>query len=717
MWLRPGKKYLFGRTYQDGVRHAVQHSSISRKHMIIEVSPVKPDDCRHIHTKSELRVTDLDSKCGTVVDGERIHGDSRTLGGEQHTLMLGRFAKPLRINWHSVVLSFSFTGKELKAGDPLANVSSRLGDFDIKTVIPYIVDKTTHVVQKKRNTAKGLQALINGKYIVQDSYLDALVYAATPSDLENMESLSPLETDFDSAWPDPTDYLPPPGREPIPRPAEAFSPNPDRINVFEGYTFVFGDASQYETLRDPINNGHGKALLYEIERGVTTAEDIVQFMRNAAGQKGVGGERDEQGGVVLVRFRARGSWEIDLADGVAQITDQRVIEQSEFLDAILENDASPLCRPLPRPEPSQVSESVPALEPMRLTNQDSQQSRSLLHLAEPSEPEPAQLEPSQPKSSQQEPSQLAQTHSRRPKARNFVSKVQAFDDGFDFDSIPLHPVETGHNSQYQPGPMEIEPALEHHTQSAPETRIAEEEDVVSDLLPGANAMKRRRAEMGQHRRGDSQVQPEPEEPPKPKRQKLDLIEEARKHRDENEEAQQQRRQEEESALQATLKDMSIDEMKALAVVEEIEVPVRGPRPRMVEDEGRWDERWNGRKNFKKFRRKGESHLPHRRMQAVIVPLEEVGRKDFGVGERYWVGNKTSQNDSLRESQRESLNSPEDAGLDPGMASSSQRLAPTESMLEASQATSVSRRAKRLREVRDSDSDDELRFRFRFRRRR
>lgn len=27
------------------VRHAVQHSSISRKHMIIEVSPVKPDDC------------------------------------------------------------------------------------------------------------------------------------------------------------------------------------------------------------------------------------------------------------------------------------------------------------------------------------------------------------------------------------------------------------------------------------------------------------------------------------------------------------------------------------------------------------------------------------------------------------------------------------------------------------------------------------------------
>lgn len=103
-----------------------------------------------------------------------------------------------RIKWQPTVLSFSFSSKELKANDPLSRVRSRLEDLDIKAIIPYVVDHTTHVVQNKRNTAKGLQALVNGKWIVDESYVDALVYAATPSDLENLESLSPLEADFDT---------------------------------------------------------------------------------------------------------------------------------------------------------------------------------------------------------------------------------------------------------------------------------------------------------------------------------------------------------------------------------------------------------------------------------------------------------------------------------------------------------------------------------------
>ena len=179
----------------------------------------------------------------------------------------------------------------MRAKDPLAHVRSRLEDLDIKTIIPYVVEQTTHVVQSKRNTAKGLQALINGKYIVQDSYIDALVYATTPSDLENLESLSPLEADFDAAWPDATEHLPPPGKEPVNRPAAAFSPDPARLSVFEGYTFIFGDSSQFDNLQAPINNGQGKALLCQVEDGVTTAADIVQSMKNAAGDKGVGSDR------------------------------------------------------------------------------------------------------------------------------------------------------------------------------------------------------------------------------------------------------------------------------------------------------------------------------------------------------------------------------------------------------------------------------------------
>lgn len=222
----------------------------------------------------------------------------------------------------------------------------------MKVVEPYIVGKTTHVIQAKRNTAKGLQALINAKYIVQDSYVDSLVYAATPDDLDEPENLSPLEKHFDGSWPDPVPHLPPPGKEPNPRPATSFAPNPDRLTVFEGYTFIFLDKAQLDNLQDAVNNGHGKALLYQIKNGETTADEIVRYMRSVADEKGFGDIRDatDRGGVVLVRFRAKGDfeqWSIDLSNEVAIQLDQRTIDQSEFLDAILQNDAGPLRRAVP----------------------------------------------------------------------------------------------------------------------------------------------------------------------------------------------------------------------------------------------------------------------------------------------------------------------------------------------------------------------------------
>lgn len=584
--------------------------------------------------------------------------------------------------------------------------------------MPYIVDKTTHVVQTKRNTAKGLQALINGKHIVQESFLDALVYAATPSNLENLESLSPLEADYESSWPDPTDHLPPPGREPIPRPAEAFLPNPDRINVFEGYTFVFGDAGQYQTLCDPINNGHGKTLLYEVKSGVTTAEDIAEFMRNAAGKKGLGSKREGRGGVVLVRFPARGQWELDLGDEIAQLTDQRIIEQSEFLDAILENDASPLCRPLPRAtEPSQDEPDVaPAPEPEVLAENSPQIVRDSQPAIETSQPLPSQAEHSQEEVN-------LPTRKRRPMARKFTSKVQNFDDGFDMESIPSYPTETNAlPSQKSPPPIEEEPPMD--SQEKPRTQAEEEKDVVSDLLPGANAMKRRREEFVQHQKDDPAPDAEPKESPKPKRQKLDVIEAARKRREEEEHAQRQRREEEQATMQETLKDMTVDEMKNLAIVEDMPMPVRERRPQAAEENesNRWDDRWNGRKNFKKFRRKGDPDAPRRRVRTVMVPLEEVKRKDFGIGDHYWVGgdddDETPQNGNSRreKSPQEPLTSQENGTangtISSMMSRSSTRPTGTATTPDTSQQPSTQRSHKRPREVRDSDSDDEPRFRFR-----
>jgi hypothetical protein len=577
------------------------------------------------------------------------------------------------------VLTFSFSSKELKAKDPLAHVRSRLEDLDIKTIIPFVVGQTTHVVQSKRNTAKGLQALVNGKYIVSDSFVDALVYAATPSDLENLESLSPLEADFESAWPDPTEHLPPPGKEVVHRPADSFAPNPDRINIFEDYTFVFGDAAQYENLHDPIANGHGKALLYHVENGVTTADDIVQFMRNAAGEKGIGSQRDSPGGVVLVRFRAKGryeDWSIELSNQVALKTDQRVIEQSEFLDAILANNASSLRRTLPSPELTSNQEgSAP-------TSQTTPTSVEHIHIADSQQAETS--------------SQPAKSRPKGPRVRNLVSKMKTFDDGFDINAIPVHPPgEHEVIADSLPG-MSIEPSSEQQ-QSQSRSSLQEEEDVLSSLLPGANAMKRRRAETGQRKLDDSMSRPK-EEVHRPKRQKLDVLEAARQHREAEEDVQRQRREKEEAELQNSMKD--VENLKGLAIVEEMELPTR----KLTDEDSRWHEQWNGRKNFKKFRRKGGSHQPRHRLQTVIVPLEEVTRKAFGIGEHYWVSSHKSIDNSQAENHREPPARKQDAG-----ESRSQSFARTES------ESAAPRSQKRPWEERDSDSDDELRFRFRRRR--
>ncbi|KAJ9268296.1 hypothetical protein DTO212C5_5624 [Paecilomyces variotii] len=694
VWLKPGKKYLFGRIKQDGVRHAIQHASISRKHLVIEVSPVKPGDGSHIHTKSEITVSDQGSKCGTTVDGEQIKGLSKRLSGEEHTIILGRYQNPLRIRWQSTVLSFSFSSKELKAKDPLGPIRSRLEDLDIKTIIPYVVGKTTHVVQNKRNTAKGLQALINGQYIVQDSYVDALVYAATPGDLENIESLSPLEENFDAAWPDPSEHLPPPGKEPIQRPPEAFAPNKDRINVFEGYTFVFCDTSQFENLQAPITNGHGKALFYQIENGVTTAEEIIQFMRSAAGQKGLGSEH-EGPGVVLVRFRAKGryeSWSIELGNQVALMMDQRVIEQSEFLDAILRNDASSLCRPLPREiEPSQ--EAIPPRAP--------------------SEPTPAMEREAQ---SQQAPQQDTQTSEaveqprKRRRVHNFVSKVKTFDDGFDMESIPVYTLEEGEFAQPESQYMEMEPATSQQIQSQART---DEEDMMASLLPGANAMKKRRAESSQNNRQEENIAPK-EVIRKPKRQKLDVLEAARQHREAEENAAQEQRREEEASLQASLQDMSIEQMKNLVIVEEMEVPSRDVRSQTVDEGNRWNDQWNGRKNFKKFRRKGDLNMPRNRIQTVIVPLEEVKRKDYGVGDIYWAGNRSTPDSSTRDRDSNKERQPSQPQMTQSdiAESISQQPIQKDPTPPPPRNPRSQRTQKRAREVPDSDSDNELRFRFR-----
>ncbi|OJD10727.1 hypothetical protein AJ78_08345 [Emergomyces pasteurianus Ep9510] len=278
---------------------------------------------------------------------------------------------------------------------------------------------------------------------------------------QKRQALCSLEENFDAAWPDPTQYLPPKGREPTQRPDAAYEPNPSRINVFEGYTFIFCDVGRFEDLQGPITNGHGKALLYEMERGRTTADDIVSYMNQVAGNKGLG-HCDGSGGVGLVQFRKADQhcdWDAEMEKHVAGITGQKIVETSEFLDAILGNDASSLLRPHPKDIPPGQSER---LDEQALVN----------------ESDPVRMDVSD--------TQALSHPSKRSRTRTFVSKFKTFDDGFDIDSIPVYTLEQGDGSEQTSQAMITESLPD---QSQTNLAVSEGEDMISELLPGVAAMK------------------------------------------------------------------------------------------------------------------------------------------------------------------------------------------------------------------------------------
>lgn len=183
----------------------------------------------------------------------------------------------------------------------------------------------------------------------------------------------------------------------------------------------------------------------------------------------------------------------------------------------------------------------------------------------------------------------------------------------------------------------------HRKRAAPASDEEDEENQIDKLLPAAAAMKRRRIEDAEEAERNhvssersfkaSQKKADLEEVRKPK-QEVNIREVVRERREAEEEAAIR----DEENLRDALDGMNVEDVKKLIVVEDMEVPERAKKNQQkapnMENNNRWDERWNGRKNFKKFRRPGEG-APARRGQSVIVPLEEVKTKDYGIGQPYW----------------------------------------------------------------------------------
>ncbi|MCJ1285944.1 hypothetical protein MMC26_005286 [Xylographa opegraphella] len=725
-----------------------------------------------VHTKSELSLQDENTKLGTEIDGVRIKGEKTILKNDQHMFKLGSYEHLFRIKWKPVVFSFTFPTKDTKGGrDPLIPARSRLEELDIKTIVPYIVDATTHVVAAKRNTAKGLQALINGKYIVDNSYLDALVYATTPGNLDEPESVSPLEEDYMANWPSPRDHLPAPGREPGQRSSELFDPNPDRGEVFLGYTFVFCNLRQFENLQAPINNGAGKALLFTITNGETLPDEVIRYVKNVAGEKGLGEFEDgsEGKGVVVVRFQGdKGfeDWAIELQNQIALTLDQRLVEQNEFLDAILMNHATKLRRPLPH----EYDNDTIANPPIIASSQPAADSHTQHEAVGGTRAFASSV--------------VSQAPPRRVRPRGkIVSAFKGFEDDFDESKVvreessagvssnvkrlPVESVSKSINgsllvdSQVDLNSQEADIIVTQETSSRKRPLASDEEDEYENnkkLLPAAAAMKRRRIEEeeeAEHR--GFPIEPSVNRPhigtgavaKQPKARKQIDIQEVVRERREAEEAAARRDEED----LKTTEGVDITRMKNLAVVGEMELYERNDRPPRKGTNGqngeRWDERWNGRKNFKKFQRQGQGEQ-RRRGPSVIVPLEEVKNKSHGIGEEYWLESekskrkrkekeRTTQSQSqpfitvrrteeipaepASGTEREAIdlemlgttqlvenNTPSDSASVPSRTLNAKRSAPegTSSQAQKRQKAFVSRRS-------DTDSEEDLKFRFKKRR--
>ncbi|CAK7267767.1 hypothetical protein SEPCBS119000_002719 [Sporothrix epigloea] len=662
LWLRPGQRYLFGRTPAEPGQLIISDKTISRKHLTIEVGPVREGDGTNVDARSVVTIKDLATKIGTVINGTtQIRGQQHVLSGDRTTIKMGHLADLFTISWHPVILSFSFSSRELRSTapddpqNPWMRLRRDLEPLDIHFLAEFRRGCTTHVVSKKRNTSRTLQALINGSYIVSDTFLDAIVAAAASGRLEK---------DFDAAWPNALDHLPPRGDEPSDRPSSTYAPDAQRANLFDGYTFCFYDEKQYDNLLPPIADGRGKARLPRgadaVVPGQTEVDDFVRYVKAAAGEQGLGEFEDGSTGrgVVVVRYvPAKGdhvAWFTRFTTAVALRLDHRLVDQREFLDAVLAVEPSMLRRPLEVEDATAVAAAGPPISDGVMDLDDNGTGNNDAATAdEPKRPSPTGVNLSQASSV------------RRARARRGVttSRFKGFDadlasDVDDGDAVYDIKPSQGDGDMFvsQQDPCTSlavdQPTRRTKRTAAGAESVEEEDNVMDDIAPTAAAVKRRRIEAGvapvppKVDASDDEMDPESQDSAdgakpaaiKQEPTKDDILEQARRNR----EAAEKRLAEERQRL-AELPDDGLDAaaIRRLTIVEtmEVRIPESGGRQRgrplaAAANNTRWKPEWNGRRNFKQFRKQGD--VVGRPPQRVIVALEPAKTKEYGIGDGYWL---------------------------------------------------------------------------------
>ena len=672
MWLRPGTQHLFGRTKPSkGDRSAgknvfIDNKNVSRKHMTIRVLDVAPADGTKLHKRSQVEITDFSCRQGTTVDDDRILKSSKeadgtivedktTLTGTEHTIRLSQSYPPFTVRWQDVV--FTFASKERKGASQsqATTRTAELHTMDIKTSSEFIHGQTTHVVSQKRNLPKALQALVSGIHVVTNSYLNAVLGAASQCpDSDGNLMPSQLEDDFDTWWPPEKEYIPPTGAEPVPRPDQMLAPDPLRSDVFSGLTFVFFDETQLNNLHQVIAGGGGKALLYDIRPGETTVEEYVDYVKSVAGQK----KRTKAGNnslpVVTVRLPhyedKMEEWAKNFVAGVDQTLNQRSILQNEFLDAIIMKDTSSLRRP---PTEIEVSSSIPIPES---TQRSLREPTPLSHSRAPSEA--AESAPV----SAQEPAKTIPR--KRPARRAVTSRFTGFD-----DYEPPAKTRKIEEVPEEDTPMEdVQPSVQQSISREPSTQLQSQlttrpqrtqrsqaprhvQASMDQMFPAvANMKKQRQATAAATTAAPAQreAQNQDQAPVERSQSILERVKAAQAKREKKlkkefnvkEETrrlmaeEEDKRRAEEEQMRRDLEGVDISKIHVDIQIKPLKI--RSSEDRFVTrgqsaggSEG-WNPEWDGRKNFKRFRRGGDDRNERAQSQKVIVTLKAAPpRKGFG----------------------------------------------------------------------------------------
>lgn len=588
-------------------------------------------------TKSRLTIESF-AKVGTHVDGVEIENETpHELKNDSHDIQLGHFQGHLRITWVPVCMALTYIAK--KNEGQYQDLKEKLESCDIRVTKDLDETYTTHVVASKRNTAATLEALAHGVYVVTGEFVDKILEVTTPIRAGITETdTALLEKNYDEIWPNTVDYVPPAGKEPIVRPAKMYLPKVERQTVFRGYTFIVCLQRQLDNLLAPITAGGGKVKLYDdFKIGLTEVDEFVAYVKKLAGEIGIGELRGTGPGVVVVRISGDDDWAQQFVQRTDLLLGQRSILQNEFLDPILTNDARVMRQSLE--EEDSASSAVP--------NEALANGIGLIPSTAP------------------EAGQKLVGRARRARYGRVKSRFKGFDT---FDDMP-EPVAPPLQENCVDEDVDMQesrpfPVDEQNTDTTPTKADLERKkraigaSGLDEIRPTAAEVKRRRIAAGIEDVSQASVigNAIKEEPIKQKpklftrtiikRSVLQLAEEPAEKIDSDlrKVVDAERELQEEKARAARVEDemttpLTAEELEAIRnQIQYGEIKVRDPNraktPRNAAG-GAWDDRWNGRQNYKKFRRKGQGHDQPLRVNRVIVPLTPSEVNDNPLGSVRW----------------------------------------------------------------------------------